>query len=49
MWATDSPFQLQPGHTYLGSLELIRDRLDGISAEDRAWLLGRTAERVFFS
>lgn len=49
MWATDSPFQLQPGHTYRGSLELIRDRLDGISADDRHWLLGGTAERVFFS
>lgn len=49
MWATDCPFQLQQGHTYRGSLELIRDRLDGVSAEDRQWLLRRTAETVFFS
>ncbi len=49
MWATDCPFQLQQGHTYLGSLELIRDRLEGISPEDRQWLLGRTAEKVFFT
>lgn len=49
MWATDCPFQLQQGHTYRGSLELIRDRLDGVSAEDREWLLRRTAETVFFT
>ena len=49
MWASDSPFQVQNGHAYEGSVELIRDRLDGISAGDRAWLLTKTAERVFFS
>ncbi|MCP5109805.1 MAG: amidohydrolase family protein [bacterium] len=49
MWASDSPFQVQNGHTYEGSVELIRDRLDGISAGDREWLLTKTAERVFFS
>jgi len=49
MWASDCPFQVENGHTYEGSLELIRDRLDGISAADREWLLRKTAERVFFS
>jgi predicted TIM-barrel fold metal-dependent hydrolase len=49
MWATDCPFQVQGGHTYRGSIELVRDRLDGISDADRRWLLAKTAERVFFS
>jgi predicted TIM-barrel fold metal-dependent hydrolase len=49
MWATDCPFQVQNGNTYKGSLELIRDRLTGISESDRQWLLRGTAERVFFS
>jgi predicted TIM-barrel fold metal-dependent hydrolase len=49
MWATDCPFQVQNGHTYKGSVELIRDRLEGVSAADRDWLLRKTAERVFFS
>jgi predicted TIM-barrel fold metal-dependent hydrolase len=49
MWATDCPFQVQDGHTYLDSIALIRDRLDFLSDSDRQWLLRRTAERVFFS
>lgn len=49
MWATDCPFQLNEGHTYLGSVELIRDRLDFLSAGDKEWLLKKTAEKVFFS
>lgn len=49
MWATDCPFQVQGGHTYSGSLALIRDRLDFLSAGDREWLLEKTAQRVFFS
>jgi hypothetical protein len=40
---------VQNGHTYKGSVELIRDRLEGVSAADRDWLLRKTAERVFFS
>jgi predicted TIM-barrel fold metal-dependent hydrolase len=48
MWATDCPYQVQNGHTYLDSIELVRSRLDFLSADDRAWLLGKTAERVFF-
>ncbi len=48
MWATDCPFQVQGDHTYAGSIELVRDRLDFLSAADRQWLLRKTAERVFF-
>jgi predicted TIM-barrel fold metal-dependent hydrolase len=47
MWATDCPFQVQPGHTYSQSIELVRDRLDFLSEGDRQWLLKKTAERVF--
>ena len=49
MWATDCPYQVEKGHTYKGSVELIRDRLTGISEDDRQWLLRKTAEKVFFS
>ena len=49
MWATDCPFQVQNGHTYLDSITLIRDRLDFLSDSARQWLLTKTAERVFFS
>ena len=49
MWATDCPYQVEEGHTYRDSIELIRSRLDFLSAEDRSWLLGKTAQRVFFS
>jgi predicted TIM-barrel fold metal-dependent hydrolase len=48
MWASDSPYQVQPPNTYAASIGLIRDSLNGISAGDREWLLRRTAERVFF-
>jgi predicted TIM-barrel fold metal-dependent hydrolase len=48
MWATDCPYQIQPGHTYSHSIELIRDRLDFLTDDDRQWLLRKTAERVFF-
>ncbi len=49
MWATDSPYQTQGIHRYADSLALVRDRLAGVSAEDRDWLLRRTAGRVFFA
>jgi predicted TIM-barrel fold metal-dependent hydrolase len=48
MWATDCPYQVQEGHTYAASIELIRDRLDFLSDSDRKWLLRGTAERLFF-
>jgi predicted TIM-barrel fold metal-dependent hydrolase len=49
MWATDCPYQVQQGHTYLDSIALVRDRLDFLSEGDREWLLRKTAERVFFT
>ncbi|MEX2112378.1 MAG: amidohydrolase family protein [Pirellulales bacterium] len=49
MWATDCPYQVQAGHTYRDSIELVRDKLDFLTADDRAWMLRKTAERVFFN
>jgi predicted TIM-barrel fold metal-dependent hydrolase len=49
MWASDSPFQVQEGHTYAASIDLVREKLPFLSAEDREWLLEKTAESVFFT
>lgn len=49
MWASDCPFQVDPGHNYHDSIALVRDRLDFLTADDKAWMLKKTAERVFFS
>jgi predicted TIM-barrel fold metal-dependent hydrolase len=49
MWASDCPFQVDPGHNYHDSIALIRDRLDFLTAEDKEWMLRKTAEKVFFS
>lgn len=48
MWESDCPFQVQPPHTYADSIALVRDRLDFLSPDDRAWLLGRTVEALLF-
>jgi predicted TIM-barrel fold metal-dependent hydrolase len=48
MWESDCPFQVAQGHTYRDSLELIRTKLNFLSAEDRDWLLRKTAEQFFF-
>lgn len=48
MWGSDCPFQVMEGHRYEPSIRLIRDGLPFLSADDREWLLGRTAESVFF-
>jgi predicted TIM-barrel fold metal-dependent hydrolase len=48
MWGSDCPFQTQT-ETYLDSLSLIRDRLDFHSAQDKDWILRRTAEEFFFA
>ncbi len=48
MWASDCPFQVENGHTYRDSIDLVLKRLDFLTPEDRKWLLGGTAERVFF-
>ncbi|HTM50066.1 MAG TPA: amidohydrolase family protein [Bryobacteraceae bacterium] len=49
MWGSDSPFQLLAGHTYAGSVSLIRERLDFLQPQDREWILGKTAEGIFFT
>ena len=51
MWATDCPYQVQNGHTYQASVDLIRDPelLDFLTEEDRRNILQKTAERVFYS
>ncbi len=48
MWASDCPFQVGEGHDYGSSLALITDHMPFLSADDRDWILGRTAESVFF-
>jgi predicted TIM-barrel fold metal-dependent hydrolase len=48
MWASDCPYQVQRGHSFAASIELIRDRLDFLSTSDKEWILRKTAERVFF-
>jgi predicted TIM-barrel fold metal-dependent hydrolase len=47
MWASDCPFQVQEGHSYKESIDLVKN-LD-VAEGDRQWLLRKTAERVFFS
>ena len=47
MWESDCPFQVVQDR-YVDSIALIRDRLDFLSREDRAWLLTRTAEQTLF-
>ena len=48
MWASDCPYQLQGGNNYGASISLIRDRIEWLSADDRQWLLRKSAEKVFF-
>lgn len=48
LWATDCPYQVEDGHTYAGSLELVRDRLPFLGAADKEWILRRTAAKIFF-
>jgi predicted TIM-barrel fold metal-dependent hydrolase len=47
MWGSDSPFQVENGHSYRESLTLVRDGLPFLSGTDRNSLLGGTAARVF--
>ncbi len=49
MWASDCPYQVQKGHTYAASIALIRDRLDFLSEDDKAWMLRGTARKLFFA
>ena len=48
MWESDCPFQVSGGHNYADSIDLVRMRLKFLSADDREWLLRRTAEEFFF-
>ncbi|MEI8380095.1 MAG: amidohydrolase family protein [Planctomycetota bacterium] len=49
MWASDAPYQVQGNNNYKASISLVRDHLDFISADDRQWLLRKSAEKVFFA
>lgn len=49
MWGSDSPYQVEKGHTYAESIALIRERLDFLSADDEEWILRKTAEKLFFA
>ena len=49
MWASDCPFQVNPGHNYQDSVDLIAKRLDFLSPSDREWLLRKTADKFYFS
>ena len=48
MWATDCPYQVVD-HTYQQSIDLIQHGLKFLTADDKEWILRKTAERVFFS
>lgn len=48
MWESDCPFQVVD-HKYEDSIALVRDRLDFLSDDDRAWMLGKTAALLLFS
>ncbi len=48
MWASDCPYQVDPGHSYEPAIALVRDGLDFLSPQERQWMLAGTAEKVFF-
>jgi predicted TIM-barrel fold metal-dependent hydrolase len=47
MWESDCPFQVV-SQKYVDSIALVRDRLDFLTAEDKDWLLRRSAEELLF-
>jgi hypothetical protein len=47
MWATDCPYQVVD-HSYQQSIDLILHGLDILKADDKEWILRKTAEKVFF-
>ncbi len=47
MWESDCPFQVVE-QKYQDSLDLVRKRLDFLTAADKEWMLRRTAEEFFF-
>ena len=48
MWETDCPFQVGTGHTYQDSVDFGVKKLDFLTADERDWLMRRTAEEFFF-
>ncbi|MBN9658581.1 MAG: amidohydrolase family protein [Acidobacteria bacterium] len=48
LWGSDCPFQIQDGHTYSDSLALLAEGLPFLRSEDKSWMLGKTAEQLFF-
>lgn len=46
MWGTDWPVCLRHA-TYAQTLSVVRDEMDFIAAEDREWVLGKTALRLW--
>lgn len=48
MWASDCPYQVQDNHSYAASVELISDRLDFLTEEDKQWMLRKTAQSVYW-
>ncbi len=49
MWGSDSPYQLTAPNTYGDSLALVRDKISFWTADERDWVLRKTAEQVYFS
>lgn len=49
MWETDCPFQVGTGHTYQDSVNFVVKQLDFLTADERDWLMRRTAEEFFFT
>jgi predicted TIM-barrel fold metal-dependent hydrolase len=47
MWASDCPFQVD-NESYKDSISLVRDRSPWLTADEREWMLRKTAEEVFF-
>lgn len=46
MWASDWPVDLR-WTTYGKTLSVVRDEMKFLNAEDKAWILGKTAQRVW--
>ena len=46
MWATDWPI-LETWTTYDRALTVVRDEMNFLNSDDKQWLLGKTAERVW--
>jgi predicted TIM-barrel fold metal-dependent hydrolase len=49
MWESDCPFQVQEGHTYQASIDLVLSQLGFLTNDEEDWLLRKTAEDFFFT